>query len=59
MPGFEWIDEKEAQAVSKIFKEGGTLFAHGFDNIRKKYYVRSFEKNCAKARYNFKKVNEK
>ena len=48
MPGFEWIDEKEAQAVSKIFKEGGTLFAHGFDNIRKKYYVRSFEKNCEK-----------
>ena len=45
MPGFEWIDKKELKVVSKIFKEGGILMAHGFDNIRKKYYVRNFEKN--------------
>ena len=46
MPGFEWIDKKELKAATKIFKEGGTLMAHGFDKIRKKFYVRIFEKNC-------------
>ncbi len=44
MPGFEWIDKKELKAVKKIFYEGGTLIAHGFDKLRKKYYVRDFEK---------------
>lgn len=44
MPGFEWIDKKELKIVKKIFYEGGTLIAHGFDKIRKKYYVRDFEK---------------
>ena len=44
MPGFEWIDKKELNVVKKIFYEGGTLIAHGFDKIRKNYYVRDFEK---------------
>jgi len=44
MPGFEWIDKKELKAVKKIFNEGATLIAHGFDKIRKNYYVRDFEK---------------
>ena len=47
MPGFEIIDKKEFLAVKKVFDEGGVFFAHGFDNIRKKYYVREFEKNNA------------
>ena len=46
MPGFEWIDDKELKATTKIFKEGGILMAHGFDNLRKNYYVRNFEKQC-------------
>ena len=45
MPGFEWIDEEEKNAVTSIFDEGGVLFAHGFDKIRKKYHVREFEKS--------------
>ena len=48
MPGYEIIDKKEFLAVKKIFDEGGVLFAHGFDNLRKKYYVREFEKKNAK-----------
>jgi len=43
MPGYEIIDNKEKKAVSKIFDEGAVLFAHGFPNIRKKYYVRELE----------------
>ena len=43
MPGFEIIDKKERLAVEKIFKEGGVLFAHGFDRLRKKFHVREFE----------------
>ena len=31
MPGFEWIDKKELKIVQKIFNDGGTLIAHGFD----------------------------
>ena len=48
MPGFEWIDKEEQQAVSKIFDDGGVLFAHGFDSIRKNYHVREFETSCSK-----------
>ena len=48
MPGFELIDRKEFIAVKKIFDDGGILFAHGFDNIRKNYHVREFEKNFKK-----------
>ena len=47
MPGYEIIDKKEFLAVKKIFDEGGVFFAHGFDNLRKKYYVREFEKKNA------------
>ena len=45
MPGFEWIDDEEKNAVISVFDEGGVLFAHGFDTIRKKYHVREFEEN--------------
>ncbi len=44
MPGFEVIDKKERNAVDEVFKEGGILMAHGFDNLRKKFHVREFEK---------------
>ena len=43
MPGFELIGKEEANAVAEIFDEGGILFAHGFDSLRKKYHVREFE----------------
>ena len=49
MPGWEIIDKKESNAIQKLFKkEGGVLFAHGFDKFRKKYHVRDFEKLAAK-----------
>tara|TARA_B110000879_G_C11177523_1_gene516776 strand:+ start:157 stop:1296 length:1140 start_codon:yes stop_codon:yes gene_type:complete len=43
MPGFELIDNKEKEALNSLFDEGGVLFAHGFDGIRKRYHVREFE----------------
>jgi 8-amino-3,8-dideoxy-alpha-D-manno-octulosonate transaminase len=48
MPGYELINYKERIAVNKLFKEGGVLFAHGFDNLRKRYHVREFERECSK-----------
>jgi 8-amino-3,8-dideoxy-alpha-D-manno-octulosonate transaminase len=45
MPGFELIDRKEYLAVKKIFDDGGVLFAHGFESLRKNYHVREFENN--------------
>jgi len=48
MPGYELINYKERNAVNKLFKEGGVLFAHGFDKLRKKYHIREFEKKCEK-----------
>ena len=49
MPGFELIDQKEQLAVERLFKkEGGILFAHGFDKLRKFYHVRGFEKEIKK-----------
>ena len=54
MPGFELIDNKEITAVNSIFKNGGVLFAHGFEKFRKRYHVREFENQCKKkmsARY--------
>jgi len=48
MPGFEIIDKKEKKAVSNLFDEGGILFAHGFENLRKKFHIREFEKNFSK-----------
>ena len=44
MPGFEIIDHLELKAVNSIFKNGGVLFAHGFEKIRKNFHVREFEK---------------
>ena len=49
MPGYELIDRRERNLVNKIFDQNnGVLFAHSFENIRKKYYVREFEKNLIK-----------
>jgi len=48
MPGYELINKKEKFAVNELFKEGGVLFAHGFEKLRKKFHVREFEKNFAK-----------
>lgn len=43
MPGFEIIGKEEQEAVNQIFEDGGILFAHGFDNMRKNFHVREFE----------------
>ena len=43
MPGYEYINKQEKKALMKLFDEGGVLFAHGFDAMRKKYHVREFE----------------
>ena len=48
MPGFEVINLRERQAISKLFNEGGVLIAHGLDSKRKKFHVREFENNCSK-----------
>ena len=53
MPGWEVIDKKESNALQKLFKEGGVLFAHGFNKFRKKYHVREFEKLSAR-KFNMK-----
>ena len=53
MPGWEIIDKKESNALQKLFKEGGVLFAHGFNKFRKKYHVREFEKLSAR-KFNMK-----
>ena len=43
MTGFEIFDEEEKQAVLDVFDEGAILFAHGFDGLRKRYFVKEFE----------------
>ncbi len=48
MPGYELINQKEKKAVAKLFDEGGVLFAHGFDNLRRHFHVREFETKCSK-----------
>ena len=48
MPGFELIGSKEKKALTKLIDDGGILFAHGFDSIRKNYHVREFEKQISK-----------
>ena len=48
MPGFEVINLRERQAISKLFNEGGVLIAHGLDSKRKKFHVREFENKCSK-----------
>ena len=48
MPGFELIGKEEQLAVQEVLEEGGILFAHGFDALRKRYHVKEFESNTAK-----------
>jgi 8-amino-3,8-dideoxy-alpha-D-manno-octulosonate transaminase len=48
MPGFEVIGAEERQAVNEVFDDGGILFAHGFDAMRKgRFRVREFERAFA------------
>ena len=47
MPGFELINNQEQKAVNSIFKNGGILFAHGFEKSRKNFHVREFEKKIS------------
>jgi 8-amino-3,8-dideoxy-alpha-D-manno-octulosonate transaminase len=47
MPGFELVGQEERDALNALFDEGGILFAHGFDAMRKKYHVREFEQAVA------------
>lgn len=49
MPGYELFGEEERQAINKLFDiNGGVLFAHGFDAMRKGVYrVREFEQAMA------------
>ncbi len=49
MPGFELFGEEERQAINEIFdKNGGIIFAHGFDAMRNGVYkVREFERAFA------------
>ncbi|MDQ7822769.1 MAG: DegT/DnrJ/EryC1/StrS family aminotransferase [Candidatus Eremiobacteraeota bacterium] len=50
MPGFEVFGKEEQAAINEIFElNGGILFAHGFDAMRKGVYrVREFETAFAK-----------
>ncbi len=50
MPGFEVFGKEEQQAINELFEiNGGILFAHGFDALRKgAYRVREFETAFAK-----------
>jgi 8-amino-3,8-dideoxy-alpha-D-manno-octulosonate transaminase len=49
MPGFEVFGEEERNAINELFDlNGGVIFAHGFDAMRKGVYrVREFEKAFA------------
>jgi 8-amino-3,8-dideoxy-alpha-D-manno-octulosonate transaminase len=50
MPGFEVFGEEERKAINSLFdKNGGVLFAHGFETTRKGVYcVREYERVFAK-----------
>src|SRR5579863_126483 len=50
MPGYEVFGAEERQAINELFEaNGGVLFAHGFDALRKGVYkVREFEAAAAK-----------
>jgi len=46
MPGYELIGEDEKNNLLSIFSQNkGILFAHGFDNIRSRYFVREFQES--------------
>lgn len=49
MPGFEVFGKEEQQAINELFeKNGGILFAHGFDAVRNGVYkVREYEQEFA------------
>ena len=47
MPGYELIGKEEQRAVNQVFDEGGILFAHGFDSLRKRFHVKEFEMNAS------------
>ena len=49
MPGYELFDHEERKAINDLFDaNGGVLFAHGFDGIRKGVFkVREFEKTAS------------
>ena len=49
MPGFELMGDEERDAIVDLFdKNGGILFAHGFDGLRKGIFkVREFERAVA------------
>lgn len=51
MPGFELVGEEERAAVNEVFDEGGILFRHGFDALRKKGCFRVVDFEKAFARY--------
>jgi 8-amino-3,8-dideoxy-alpha-D-manno-octulosonate transaminase len=50
MPGYEVFGDEERQAINELFEaNGGILFAHGFDALRKGIYkVREFEAAAAR-----------
>jgi 8-amino-3,8-dideoxy-alpha-D-manno-octulosonate transaminase len=50
MPGYEVFGKEEQQAINELFDiNGGILFAHGFDAMRKGVYrVREFESSFAR-----------
>jgi len=50
MPGYEVFGPEEQRAINELFElNGGILFAHGFDGLRKGIYrVREFERAFAK-----------
>ena len=49
MPGYELFGKEEQDAINELFEiNGGVLFAHGFDGLRKGVFkVREFEKTFA------------
>jgi 8-amino-3,8-dideoxy-alpha-D-manno-octulosonate transaminase len=48
MAGWEINGADELEAIKKIYSENqGILFAHGFDSLRKRFYVRELEQKFA------------
>ena len=47
MPGSEIIDEKEKNAISKLFSESGILVSTGNKSQKRRFYVRELEKKFA------------
>lgn len=49
MPGYEFIGAEEENSVREVFRSGGVLFRHGFDEIRQgSYKVQEFEREFAR-----------